>query len=357
MQALLLKQELCGHSGIVWKVAWSNSGDLLASCSGDRSVRIWKQIGDSWVCVSILEDSHTRTIRSIAWSPDDRRLASASFDGTTAIWRRRTTTGVEDLWEQVAVLEGHENEVKDVAWNGQFLATCGRDKTVWIWECLECDEFECVDVQQGHSQDVKSVLFYPHILYENAALFSASYDDTIKMWRQDAQGDWFCQQTLDGASGGHMSTVWALAFQKHQKQSIQIDSDENDRFNKSLKMVSCSDDKTLKLWGQKWNNKNQFKMSLQCTLSGYCDRPIFSVDWSENDKIAIGCGDNSIQIFQQIDDIHEKIQFEQIVKVENAHSQDINCVAWRTKGDNTILASASDDGTIKIWEIKKKCVD
>ncbi|CAM9990254.1 unnamed protein product, partial [Hapterophycus canaliculatus] len=118
----------------------SPSPTSLSRRAPSQTIRIWCRSKDSsngWRCAALLEDGATRTVRCCDWSPCGVFIAAVSFDGTCSIWRRQSTNAVagELTWDLTATLEGHENEVKSVAWNrgGNLLATCGRDKSVWIW--------------------------------------------------------------------------------------------------------------------------------------------------------------------------------------------------------------------------------
>jgi len=95
--------------------------------------------------VSTIVTGHEKTVRAIAWSPSGRSLATASFDSNIAIWERDSDLNDGEIvaedegqaeWECVGLLEGHETECKSVAYSssGTLLASCSRDKTVWVWE-------------------------------------------------------------------------------------------------------------------------------------------------------------------------------------------------------------------------------
>ena len=174
---LTLLHTLSGHTDRVWCAAWSPNGKALATCGGDKAIRLWVEQTNpdtgkaEFVCKQVIDGTHSRTIRCVSWSPNGRALASAGFDGITAIWERDASSGD---FECIATLEGHENEVKWVSWarSGTMLATCSRDKSVWIWAAeggaANVDaggekEFECLSVLNGHTQDVKVAKWHPTI--------------------------------------------------------------------------------------------------------------------------------------------------------------------------------------------------
>ena len=48
--------------------------------------------------------------------------------------------------------------------------------------------------------------------------------------------------------------------------------------------------------------------------------------------------------------------FEMKCQKENAHSQDVNSIAWNPV-EETLVASASDDGSVKLWRLERESDD
>lgn len=184
-----------GHEDRAWQGAWNPAKPLLASCSTDKTVRLYSYRKDphdpskiSFSLLTTIPTGHTKTVRTVAWSPSGNTLATGSFDSHIGIWERRERldddvgSSEAEEWECVTLLEGHETECKSVAYSstGTLLATCSRDKSVWVWEgndrtrlchlrfvtglsiAVKPDaDFECLAVMMEHSQDVKCVSWHP----------------------------------------------------------------------------------------------------------------------------------------------------------------------------------------------------
>jgi len=228
------------------------------------------------------------------------------------------------VFECVAQLEGHENEVKSVAWDksGVYLATCSRDKSVWIWETEDENEYECVSVLHGHTQDVKMVLWHP----TEELVVSVSYDDTVKIWASD-DDDWVCTCTLLG----HTSTIWGASFNENGDT-----------------LVTCSDDRKLMFWKAKAGATGIYEE--MTSVEDEHDRTIYSVDWSTvNGLIVTGSGDDAIRVFEKDEDDTFKL----CGRLDAAHSSDVNCIKWHPTTPD-VLCSAGDDNVAKIWRVVRE---
>lgn len=312
-----------------------------------------------------------------------------------------------DDWEFTLVLEGHENEIKSVAFSpsGQYLATCSRDKTVWIWEDVGAteadDEWETVAVLSEHDGDIKAVAWCPDVpgriaagrgKYGSDVLASASYDNTVRVWREDGDGEWVCVAVLEG----HEETVWGLQFEPKT---------DNDRFPR---LMTFSADATIKIWTLQVEEEedgpngsgsaaggaffgsgmggipNSMRRGLRedwvCTavLPKIHTRDVYSATWSGASGMIASTGSDGVIALYGEEEASEEPAAETnrttvektkparnwkiLGTVANGHGPyEINHITWckrfdagaEQKGVEEMLVTTGDDGVVRPWKVSR----
>lgn len=143
---------LTGHESTVWCARFNKGGTMIASCSDDKSVRLWKcnrgslstvsdAVSAQWHCTSTLADQHQRAVFHLDWSQDGY-LATACGDNGLRIVAVDTVGDMGGSAESPAlylvhVEEGaHAQDINCVAWNPKdpsLLASCCDDGTIKLW--------------------------------------------------------------------------------------------------------------------------------------------------------------------------------------------------------------------------------
>ncbi|KAJ7590435.1 WD40-repeat-containing domain protein [Mycena floridula] len=221
---------LKGHTGPVWQVTWAHPkfGHILASCSYDGKVLIWREQAGQWTKVKE-HTLHTASVNSVSWAPHEigATLACASSDGKLSV----LTFKNDGQWG-ADIFNGHAIGCNAVSWApavqpGSLItsagggsvtrfASAGCDNLVKIW-CYRDDSWVEEETLEGHTDWVRDVAWCPNVGLPRSYIATASQDKTVLIWTKDSPTAPWVKTALDGgagtgAPGKFPDVVWRVSW-------------------------------------------------------------------------------------------------------------------------------------------------
>ncbi len=175
------------HGDNVNDLVFSPDGNIIATASRDKTVKLWSKEGKE---IKTLQ-GHQEEVNSVSFSPDGNIIASGSKDKTVKLWNKDG--------QEIYTLKGHQGAVNRIKFSpdGNIIATASWDETVKLWD----RDGKNITTLYGHKHGVFGVSFSP----DGNTIATASGDETVKLWSKEGKE----LQTLYGHKGGVNSVIFS----------------------------------------------------------------------------------------------------------------------------------------------------
>ncbi len=297
------------HEDIITSISiFPNSGNIISvGYENDKSIKIWDP---NFNVLQIMENAHNTGISDVSIK-DENNFATSCWEEEIKIWYKKNNENNEENKNNFILKEtinsgNNNNWIAKIIYDcsGKIIS-CGKDKTIKIWERNNKEnKYEKVTILT-HSDILYSLL----LLNDKNLLITSGIDGT-RFW--------------NFLNFNFIVLLDAISWANHSLQ----------RINEDKIIVGGKKDHLMKIISVK-------EKAIICTIDNSFDCYGICVINEKNIFLTVGQSHN-IRIY-------DSINFTFIKEIENAHSNEI-CGIERM--NNTIIVSFSYDKHFCIWSIE-----
>ncbi|XP_019727052.1 WD repeat-containing protein 26 [Hippocampus comes] len=294
------QQILTEHCNEVWFCKFSNDGTKLATGSKDTTVIIW-QVDPESHQLKLLRtlEGHAYGVSYLAWSPDDTYLIACGPDDCSELWLWNVQTG--ELRTKMS--QSHEDSLTSVAWNpdGKRFVTGGQRGQFY-----QCDlDGNLLDSWEG----VRVQCLW--CLSDGRTVLASDTHQRIRGYNFEDLADRNIVQEDHPIMSFTVSKNGRLAVLNVATQGVHL-WDLQDR-----------------VLVRKYQGVTQGFYTIHSCFGGH-----------NEDFIASGSEDHKVYIWHR----RGELPIAELM----GHTRTVNCVSWNPTIPG-LMASASDDGTVRVW--------